>query len=99
MAEVNKFGETLGITLTGARYLLAERLARHVKNDEPIALDMVMVIAADIFDGVLLRKFDLDTPNRRVADGIVDHLTVARVASEVAIKNEASRPYLAVLAA
>lgn len=99
MAEVNKVSEALGIALTGARYLLAERMAKHVKNDELVALDMAMIVVADIFDGVLLRKFDLDTPNRRLADGIVDHMTVARVASEVAKKNEASRPYIGILAA
>lgn len=99
MTEVNKVGEALGIALTGARYLLAERIAKHVKNDQPVVLDMAMIIAADILDGVVLRKFDLDTPKRRVADGIVDHLTVGRVMAEVAKKNEASRPYIGILAA
>ena len=98
MTEVNKVGEAFGIALTGARYLLAERMARHVKDDKPVALDMALIVAADIFDGVLLRKFDLDTPKRRIADGIVDHLTVARVMTEVAKKNDISRPYIGILA-
>lgn len=99
MAEVNKVGEAIGIALTGARYLLAERMAKHVKDDEPIVLDMAMILAADVLDGVVLRQFDLDTPKRRIADGVVDHMTVARVMAEVAKKNEASRPYIGILAA
>lgn len=60
---------------------------------------MAAFVAADVLDGVILRKFDADTPTRRVADGIVDHLSVARVGYEVAKTNPESRPYLAVLAA
>lgn len=99
MSEVNRFHEGFGIALTGARYLLAERVARKVRDDKPIALDMAVLIAADVFDGVLLRKFGLDTPKRRVVDGIVDHLSVARVMGELAKKNETARPYIGILAA
>jgi hypothetical protein len=99
MPSPNKLHEGLGIALTGARYLLAERVARRVRDDKSIVLDMAVLVAADIFDGVLLRKLGLDTPARRVADGAVDHLSVARVMGELAKKNEAARPYIGILAA
>jgi hypothetical protein len=99
MPSPNKLHEGLGIALTGARYLLAERVARRVRDDKPIALDMAILVAADVFDGVLLRKLGLDTPARRVADGVVDHLSVARVMGELAKKNHAAQPYIGILAA
>jgi hypothetical protein len=99
MAEVNKIGESLGIVLTGARYLLAEKAALRLKNDKPIFMDMAVLMAADVLDGVILRQFDLDTPKRRIADGFVDHASVARLMYELSKKNEAAKPYIAILAA
>lgn len=99
MSEVNKVGEALGVALTGARYLLAERMAKRVKDGEPITLDMATFMAADVLDGVLLREFDLDTPARRMADGFVDYASIARVSKEVYEKSESSRPYILALAA
>lgn len=99
MAETNKFGEVIGIALTGARYLLAEKTAQHLKDDKPIFIDMAILVMADILDGVVLRQFDLDTPKRRVADGVVDHASVARIMFELAQKNDATKPYIGILAA
>lgn len=42
--------------------------------------------------------FDADTPLRRIADGVVDHLSVMRVAYEVAKKSPSARPYIGLLA-
>src|SRR6478672_10320010 len=99
MAEVNKAGEAFGIALTAARYMLAERMATRVKNSESIVGDMASFMIADVLDGVILRKFDLDTPARRKADGLTDYVSIARVANEVYENNEGSRPYILLLAA
>ena len=91
--------EIPGLVLTAARYGMATRMARKVRNDEPIGADMVALIAADVADGVVFRRFDMDTPLRRVADGVVDHLSVARVAYETWQKSSTARSYIGVLAA
>ncbi len=90
--------ELPGIALTAVRYGLAENMSNKIEAGEPITADMAVLIAADIADGVVLRQFDLDTPLRRVADGVVDHLSVARVALEVSKANPETKPYLAILA-
>lgn len=92
------FKELVGIGVTFARYGLAERTAKHVREDKPIFMDMLGVISADLMDGVILRKFEMDTPTRRLADGIVDYLSIARVGAEVATKHPETRPYLGALA-
>lgn len=99
MTETNPVNEIPGLVITATRYAMAERIARKVSRDEPVALDMAGFVAADILDGAVLRKFNADTPLRRIADGIVDHLSMARVAHETAKKNSASRPYLGIIAA
>lgn len=90
--------EIPGLLITGARYGMAERIARKVRDDEPVTADLAGFVAADIADGAILRKFDADTPLRRVADGVVDHLSMARVSYEAAKKHPASRLYFGVLA-
>lgn len=91
--------EIPGLVLTGARYLLAENMARRVEKGKPIYGQMAAFVIADILDGAILRKFNADTPIRRVADGVVDHLSIARVSYEVGKQNPASVPYIATLAA
>ena len=91
--------EIPGVALTGARYLLAENMARRVKQGKPIYGHMATFVVADVLDGAILRKFNADTPLRRVADGVVDHLSIARVSYEVGKANPASIPYIATLAA
>lgn len=83
--------EISGLIVTGARYGIAERIARKVRDDEPVTANLAGFVAADIADGAILRKFDADTPLRRVADGVVDHLSIARVSYEAAKKHPASR--------
>lgn len=95
----SRAGESIGIALTCARYGIAEDMARRVKQDRPIVAPMAAFIIADVLDGVIMRQFNLDTRARRIADGIVDHVSVARVADEVYKKNEHSRPYFALLGA
>lgn len=73
-------------------------MAEKIEIDESITLDMAGFIAADIADGAVLRKFDMDTLIRRVADGIIDHLSVGRVSFEIAQKHPSARPYFAALA-
>ncbi len=98
--QMNKIAsEAIGVGVTAARYGLAEKMARHVRDDKPIGLDMTELIMADVLDGEILRKFDMDTPARRVADGVVDHLSMIRVVGEVAKKYPDSRLYIGILAA
>ena len=91
--------EIPGLILTAARYGMAELMAEKVRDDKQIGLDLAAFVVADIADGAILRKFDMDTPVRRVADGIVDHLSVARVVYEIAKKHPEARPHIGVLAA
>jgi phosphatidylglycerophosphate synthase len=91
--------EIPGIALTAGRYLLADRVARRVEEDKPIALDMAVLMIADVLDGVLLRKFNADTPVRRIADGVVDHASMARVAHSVSKKFPETKPYIKILTA
>ena len=99
MAKNKLLHEIPGIALTAARYGMAEHMARRVRADKPIAAHMAAFITADVADGALLRQFDSDTPVRRVADGVVDHASVARVACEIWKKHPAAKPYIGILAA
>lgn len=92
------FREIPGIALTAGRYLLAERIAKRVEEEKPIVIDMAALVIADILDGVILRKFNADTPVRRIADGIVDHASMARVAFVVSKKYPETVPYVSALA-
>lgn len=98
MIEWNGIREIPGLALTAARYGLAERVSEKVRVNKPIALDLASFIAADIGDGAVLREFDLDTPARRLTDGVVDHLSVARVGYEVGKKHPETKPYIGILA-
>lgn len=90
--------ELPGIVLTTSRYGLAEQMARRVRDKKTIGLSMAAFIAADVLDGVLLRQFDADGPVRRVADGVVDHVSVVRVMAEVYRQAPESRWPLAIIA-
>lgn len=98
MNEQVKSHEAPGLLLTGARYIWAERIARRVRDDKPVTGEVIGFIAADILDGVILRKFNADTPIRRAADGIVDQVSMARVIWEAGRKDSATWPYLGMLA-
>lgn len=76
---MNSFQEIPGITLTMARYPLAEYVAKKVKDRESATLGMLVLITADIYDGKFLRRFNADTPTRRVADGVVDQISIFRM--------------------
>ena len=95
----NLMRESPGIAVTAARYGMAERMAHKVRNELPIVLDTAVFIAADIADGVVLRRFGLDTPARRTTGGVVDVLSVTRVGYETARQYPDSRRYMGILAA
>lgn len=90
--------EIIGVGVTAARYGMAEWIARRVHDNKPIGVPLAAFMATDVLDGVVLRKFDMDSPVRRVADGVIDHASVARVAFEVGKKNPESRKYIGLLA-
>lgn len=86
VSEKSLLREIPGLLLTGSRLLLADRIAKKIKSDRPVALDLAGFVAADIADGEILRKFNADTPIRRVADGVVDHASMIQVGYETAKK-------------
>ena len=98
MMKWNGTREIPGLALTAARYGMAEHMAQRVRADEPIVAQLATFVAADIADGAILRKFDADTPARRLADGVVDHLSVARVGFEVGNTHPKAKPYIGILA-
>jgi phosphatidylglycerophosphate synthase len=61
------------IALTGSRLFFAFPLIYGIVYDRRLALlALVMTVAADVVDGALARRLDLDTPRRRVMDAGVD---------------------------
>lgn len=87
------------IGLTLSRLILAENMAKRVRERRGIALSLAAFIAVDIGDGVIARKLGADTPLRRFADAAVDRASVARVAVATMRTNAAAKPYIAGLAA
>ena len=94
----NEVREVIGVGVTSLRLGIAEHMARRVSDEESIAFDMAAFVTADVLDGAILREHDMDTPIRRVADGIVDHISIARVMTEVAKNNTTAQPYIGILA-
>jgi len=66
MNEKNVVKEIPGLIITVARYAMAERIAREVRENRPVTTDLAGFVVADILDGAILRKFNADTPVRRV---------------------------------
>jgi hypothetical protein len=104
MADFNKWlgraaKEIPGVLLTGSRYLLAERMAQNVKKNKPITNLMAGFVLADLLDGAVLRKVNMDTPARRTADGIIDHLSMWRLGKAMADNDSEVRPYFQFLIA
>lgn len=91
--------EIAGVGVTALRYGIAEHVARRVESEEDITLGMATLVAADVLDGIVLRHLDLDTPVRRLADGVLDYLSIARVGGSIASKYPETRPYFGILAA
>ncbi len=91
--------QLFGVGLTTARLGIAEYMAQRVRDDKPIDASMTAFVVSDVADGAILRKFDADTRTRRVADGVIDHLSEVRVAAEVAKKYPETRIYIGILAA
>lgn len=86
----------VGITI--ARLPIADNIARDVKNGKSIRRKMGVFVLADVLDGVVSRRLDVETSTRRGLDSVVDRISIVRVACEVAKKNIDSRPKLAVMA-
>lgn len=98
MSSESLASEVAGVAVTSLRLGIAEHMAQRVSHHESIASGMAVFVASDILDGVILRKHDMDTPLRRIADGVVDHISVGRVMIEVARNNPQARPYIGLLA-
>lgn len=98
MSSENICSELVGVAVTSLRLGIAEHMAGQVAEEKSIVSSMASFVAADILDGAILRKYDMDTPIRRIADGVVDHLSVGRVMIEVARNNSSARPYIGILA-
>ena len=94
-----QYNESLVNVLTLSRLGIAEIMARKITKQESIVVPMAAFVIADVLDGVIARKLDVDSPRRRFLDAAVDRLSVLRAASAMYDINPTSRPYLAALAA
>lgn len=98
--------EAIGMTATVGRYALtALPMARRARNGESILGYGIATVVGDVADGEITRSVSKalfqreaeDTPLRRIADGLLDQVTIFQVGYEVAKRNKSSRPYLAAL--
>lgn len=85
---------SLAYSLTAARLFIAYRMAKRVGAGGKITLPMAAFVGADIMDGVIARKLDVDSPGRRSADALVDRLSVGLVARKIVQEHPQTRPYV-----
>lgn len=90
--------EALCLSMTVARFGIAEKMARSAKDGKSIVLPMLAFVATDILDGVIARKVDSETRLRRATDSVVDRLSILRVSYEVAKSSKQVKRYLGLLA-
>jgi hypothetical protein len=83
-----------GIALTVPRLMLADRIARRVESGADITTDMLLFVAWDILDGAVLRQVGLDDRPRRVLDGVIDQLSIARVGMSTYRTYPEAKPYV-----
>lgn len=89
--------EAIAISATLARLIITEKLVKDIEKQNGIAVSMGMFLVADIADGVLARKLDVDTPLRRFTDAAVDRVSIFRAAQAMSKVNPAAKPYFALL--
>ena len=89
--------EALAISATLARLLITKKLISDIEERKNILGTMGVFLAADIADGMLARKLDVDTPLRRLADAAVDRVSIFSAALAMSKVNSASKPYFAIL--
>jgi phosphatidylglycerophosphate synthase len=85
--------ERLFIAITVSRLGLAVGLVQSVEGAfKWSALWLTLVIAADVPNGIAARRFNADTNRRRIADSVVDRITVGSACTAMAL----SRPEVSV---
>ncbi len=84
----------LAYSLTAARLFIAYNMAKRVEAGRNITLPMAAFVGADIMDGVIARKLDVDSPGRRFADALVDRVSVGMVARNIVKEHPQTRPYV-----
>lgn len=91
--------EALFTAITAGRLIPALMLSRRIESHQPIAGLMAGIVIADLLDGVEARQHDADGPVRRVADSLVDMVSIGLGMSALYRSNPTARPYILALAA
>lgn len=89
--------EAIAISATLARLIITRRLVKDIKERKNLVVSMGVFLAADIADGVLARKLEVDTPLRRFTDAVVDRVSIFEAGYAMSKVNPTSRPYFALL--
>lgn len=74
--ETERKHELLATGYTFARLALAGHISKKIYKGENTIFHMSAFVAADVLDGVVARRWDVDTPMRRAADAITDRMSV-----------------------
>jgi phosphatidylglycerophosphate synthase len=85
--------EQFFIAITVSRLALTAGLITAMTGQLPYpAAWLASVVAADVPNGILARRFGADTPRRRIADSVVDRITIGAACTTMALE----RPEVAV---
>jgi phosphatidylglycerophosphate synthase len=96
--DYSKTKENLVIGLTLSRLLLASSIAKRTREGKQSVGRIGLFVGADIADGVLARRWGVDTPLRRAVDAITDRASAIMMAKAVFDKRPDSRLNLGILA-
>ena len=94
-----KAKEATVLALTLSRLLLADNIAHRTREGKRSLGRMGLFVIADIADGVLARRWGVDTPLRKAADAVVDRASTFMMAKAVFDTRPDSRINLSILAA
>lgn len=90
--------ETTVVGLTLSRLLLANKIAQRSREGKRSLGYIGLFVIADIADGVLARRWNVDTPLRRVTDAATDRTSTFVMAKAVYETRPDSRMNLSILA-
>lgn len=91
--------ERVVLGATAARLLLLGPLVAAITASHVAwtAAALVFVVGADVFDGVVARRYGVDSPSRRVFDAVIDRLSIHGASLAVALVEPRFAPVTAVL--
>ena len=97
-SDISRSKEFAVIGLTLSRLLLAENIARRTRKEKRSLGRIGFFVLADITDGVLARRWGVDTPLRRATDAITDRTSAFIMAKAVFDMRPDTRTNLTILA-